>query len=334
MATIAPESAALKALQQNLALLDKGVPTFLLLTGRDGAGKSTLMRQMYQLAINLRWISVVFLECNDFTGHHTIIQAALDQLTVQKPTTINGAIPDNRQLSIHDWGIRDSVNALLGCTSDWKTVLMFDDIDELDEMTVATLVTLVKHPSFRNIMVVASTSAFPTTTEETTLRTLKSELGRELRYSDIQLKGWSSTQIRQYLYRNSLPVSNEAINELQHMTRGYPMFVVHYLETWRADGRLDFNVDAIPNEIRRHICRLLRRIPPSVRQVGRFAACLSDRDFSIAVVGEEMQRSPDEIEKACEHFVRSGLMNEVGSITGRGDFEFSLPIYQRYLADH
>jgi predicted ATPase len=353
---------ALQHLERGLASALRGARQVVFVTGEPGIGKTTLVDHFLAQVAASGQVSIgrgqcleqygegeAYLPVLEAIGHwcqgpggqqvlHALQHCAPTWL-VQMPALL--AEPERERLQRQAAGatrermVREMAEALEALTADRALVLVLEDVQWSDRSTVDLLAYLARRRAAARLLVLGTYRPTDLVLRAHPLHGIKQELQAHGQCAEVRLEVLTSAEVQTYVTQRlgQQPPPAGLAGQVYQRTDGNPLFMVHVVEQYLQQGRLEEHVpESVQELIGRQVARL-RAAEQRVLEVGSVAGM----EFAVATVAAALQDDADVIEGLCEALAQtSPFLQEAGLAewpdgTLSGCYRFRHTLYQQVL---
>src|SRR5262249_24127327 len=262
-------------------------------TGEPGLGKTTLVDRFLARVAASGQVSIgrgqcveqygegeAYLPVLEALGHWcrgpggqqvlTALQRYAPTWLVQMPALLTEAEQERLQRQVagatRERMVREMAEALEALTTDRALVLVLEDVQWSDKSTVDLLAYLAQRRAAARLLVLGTYRPTDLVQRAHPLHGIKQELQAHGQCAAVRLAGLPPRQVRTYatpgLGRQVLPPGLAA--QVYERTDGHPLFMVHVVEQYVHQGRLEAHV---PESVQELIGRQVARLPAADQRV-------------------------------------------------------------------
>ena len=296
----------LAPLDQALAGAEEGTPSYAVLTGEPGIGKTRLAAEV-ALRARDRGARVLVGRCSQDDGApplwpwRAVLEGIGAELATDGPEDDEGA-------QFRAW--ERITSAVRSAARERTTVVVLDDLHWADPSTLRVLRLLVETAAAgERLLVVATWRPHP---EPTGVLADVAESFARRHAVRVALTGLPAPAVAELLQRVSeMPVSAELADSLRERTDGNPFFLVEFARLAGDRVPLDQLSDSLPTAVSEVLTRRLTRLPDDTVRALRTAAVIG-RQFDTPTLAAATGIDEDDLLDVVEPAQAAGLVREDG----------------------
>lgn len=303
----------LAGLEQALAGAEAGTPSYAVLTGEPGIGKTRLAAEL-ALRARDRGARVLVGRCSQDDGAPPLWPwtAVLGALAPDGPggSPVEADQPEDEGAQFRAW--ERIVHAVREAARERTTVVVLDDLHWADPSTLRVLRLLVETADpggDERLLVVATWRPHP---EPTGVLADVAESFARRHAVRVALDGLPAPAVLELLQRVSdAPVSEDVARQLRERTDGNPFFLVEFARLAGDRADLDGLAATMPTAVTEVLTRRLAKLPEDTVKALRTAAVIG-RQFDTPTLAATTGIDEDDLLDVVEPAQAAGLVREDG----------------------
>lgn len=314
----------LQYLDRELASALRGVRQVVFVTGEPGMGKTTLVDRFLERVAASGQVSIGRGQCVEQYGEGEAYLPVLEAIghwcrgpggqqvlralqryaptwLVQMPALL--AEPERERLQRQAAGatrermMREMAEALEALTADRALVLVVEDVQWSDQSTVDLLAYLAQRRAAARLLLLGTYRPTDLVRRAHPLHGIKQELQAHGQCAEVRLEVLRSAEVQAYVtQRLGQPAPSGLVEQVYQRTDGHPLFMVHVMEQYLQQGRLE---EHVPESVQELIGRQLARLP-AVEQRVLEVGSVAGMAFAVATVAAALRDEVDVLEGRCE----------------------------------